>query len=497
MRISFVYIQLLALALYSCNPKSQNETAGVEVPVVTKAVTAKNYLSGKKFCEIYKAITSKEISKYVSVPLSYEKESSETLELYTYTVKPFDPNKPTIIFLDGGPGQNTHGMREYLPEGVNQINFDQRGLGCSAPATFAQYRDASLFSTENTVKDIESIRKAYGLDKVTVYGVSYGTVPATIYGSLNKNTSRSVILEGVVGDLEKIHNDYYKVEKLNLALEVLNKAQRKAIEDGLGAKNKDIKNLLSLMSESFYSNGGMDIVKTRFLSKFFREDGSIVPEVAKDLAERMKEEEKYPHEQQPGAVDEHIYSVISCKDLNKVASGETTIRYSAEKGFFTASDPGGRKEYTEFCKEHGVDPAKVTPYDYAKYKLEVPAYYFQGSHDGATLAEGAINHWKHNAKGNSYFMLLQKGGHNPYLSMVRGIKPDEKDQERVAIQKMNYALFVNAVNGQEITRDNIAEVNATKAKHKWVLYLAADLNTDQWKTELEGIKEFREDILSF
>lgn len=496
MRSSLIYIPLIAVALSSCGPKSKNnDTAGVEVPVVTKAVTEKNYLNGKKFCETYKEITSKENGKYVKVPLSYSGSSDETMEIYTYTTKPFDPKKPTVIFVDGGPGQNTHGMRNYLPEEVNQINFDQRGLGCSAPETFAQYRDADLFSTENNVRDIDLIRKAYGLDKVTIHGLSYGTVPATLYGSMFKESARSIILEGVLGGTKFMHRDEYKIEKMNLAIADLNKEQRQAISDGLEKKDKNIKNLLTLINQSFFSNGGMRKVKTKYLVNFFNTDGSINAEYAKEIDEYLKDDTKYPSEQQPATVDEHIYAVIACRDLDRLKSEDTYIAYSAEKGFFIKNNSDGEADYTKYCAEHGVPKSKMTPYDYTKHKLIMPTYYFQGSHDGATGAEGALNHWRSNAKDTGYFMLMQKGGHNPYLSMVR-VSADEKDQELVEIQKANFGLFVNAVEAKPITREDIVRVNATKSTFKWVLYLAEDVNSDSWKKELEGIREFPKDDLN-
>ncbi|MEQ1723128.1 MAG: alpha/beta fold hydrolase [Pseudobdellovibrio sp.] len=492
MRNALFFIPLITIALSSCGPKSEKsaDTAGVEVPVVTKAVTAKNYLNGKKFCETYKEITSKEIGKYVKVPMSYTKESEDSMEIYTYTVKPFDPKKPTVIFVDGGPGQNTHGMRDNLPEEINQINFDQRGLGCSAPETFEQYRNADLFSTENNVRDIDLIRKAYGLDKVTVYGVSYGTVPATAYGSTFKESARSIILEGVFGGTQFMHKDEYKVEKMNLAIADLNKEQRQAISDGLEKKDKNIKNLLTLINQSFFSNGGMTTVKDRYLVKFLNKDGSINSEYAKKIDEYLKDETNYPSEQQPAAIDEHIYAVIACRDLDRLKSDNSYIAYSSEKGFFIKNYPQGEEEFVKYCEEHGVPKSKMTPHDYTKHKLVMPTYYFQGSHDGATGAEGALKHWRQNAKDTGFFMLLQKGGHNPYLSMIRVSADEKDDKELIEIQKENYGLFVNAVEAKPITQEDIARVNGTESTFKWVLYLTEDVDSDGWKKELEGIKEY-------
>jgi proline iminopeptidase len=490
MRISIKLLPLITLAFYSCQPASRDNTPAADVPKLSKAITAENYLSGKKFCETYKDDMTSEISKYVSVPHYYKSDSSqEKLEIYTYTTKAFDPAKPTVIFLDGGPGQNTHTLRESIPGDFNQINFDQRGLGCSAPETFELYKKADLYSTENTVNDIDMIRKAYNLEKVSVYGVSYGTVPATIYGAKFFQVARSVILEGTVGPLENIHSDSYKVDKLNLAIADLNKEQKVALEKGLNEKNEDVKNLVIYMNQLFYSNAGMQRAKTDLFAKFFNTDGSINEEYAKKLKEYLKEDAKYKYEQQPGGVDENIYTIISCRDLNVTGRRETYIKFSAQKGFFTRVDDDYKEDSIKYCEEQGVKMKDIAPYEYTQHKVSAPTYYFQGSHDGATQPEGAFAHWKFNNNTSAYFMLMQKGGHNPYISQTRLAK-EEKNESKKNIQKLNFGLMVNAVNAAPITLEYINKVNATDAKFKWKLYLHEDASKDDWKKELEGIKEY-------
>lgn len=55
MKHSLASVALLSLAISACHPNSSDDGAvGVGDPVITK-VTRENYMSGKKFCETYRA----------------------------------------------------------------------------------------------------------------------------------------------------------------------------------------------------------------------------------------------------------------------------------------------------------------------------------------------------------------------------------------------------------------------------------------------------------
>ncbi|MES3037746.1 MAG: alpha/beta hydrolase, partial [Bdellovibrionota bacterium] len=218
-----------AILLASCSAppgESAFSTAPVRIPEV-KSTTELLFINGKEFCSEYKEITAKEYGKYITVPKDYNDPSKGTLEIYAYTMKPFNPDLPTYIYVDGGPGQNTHGMMpDYFDDRMNEIRFDQRGLGCSTPETYELYKSAYLYSSENNVRDMDAIRHSYGIKEWSVYGVSYGTVPATMYGSKFPEQTVSVVLEGVVGRTELLTQNRYKADKLNLVLAQLTPEQR-------------------------------------------------------------------------------------------------------------------------------------------------------------------------------------------------------------------------------------------------------------------------------
>jgi proline iminopeptidase len=58
---------------------------------------------------------------------------------------------------------------------VNVVQFDQSGIACSRPTTEIMYKNPQFYSSENTARDADEIRKSLGANKITAYGISYGT----------------------------------------------------------------------------------------------------------------------------------------------------------------------------------------------------------------------------------------------------------------------------------------------------------------------------------
>src|SRR4051812_1671565 len=98
--------------------------------------------------------------------------------------------------------------------------FDQRGTGSSGPlqctallpgrSSGSAAADAQrcalqlgpargLYTTPDSVDDIEAIRQAAGYDKLMIYGVSYGTKVATQYAARYPSHVEGLILDSVVG----------------------------------------------------------------------------------------------------------------------------------------------------------------------------------------------------------------------------------------------------------------------------------------------------------
>lgn len=483
-----IIFTLSLLSLAACQPKSgEITTLGGDVGSKVTKVNKENYLSGKQFCETYREITSQENGRFVSVPKSYDGSLSGSLEIYTWTPKPFDPNKPTVVILNGGPGQNSHDTKaagNFQLSDVNELNFDQRGLGCSAPETYEEYSDAVLYSTKNTIQDMEMIRKAYNISTWSVYGISYGTIPATQYSSLYSDRVRSTLLEGVIGDLSKIHLISFKVEKANLLLKELDTLERQAFDSFIRENSADTKLIVSiiinnLLVEDFGLTNGKSLLKMIFARG----------QINRAFIQRFREilfgsgssgSGSSSRAQGPSITDDHVLNVIYCNELNYRERDRLTLDYSTSEGFkevYTSA-----RNNAQVCRENKATPEMMATYELSKYPLSKPVYYFQGAHDGATLAAGARTHWRTLAKGPSYFMLAQRGGHNPLLTRL--------GSSNKKLQQAQQFVLTKAILGAPIASTEIAALNTyASAGQNWSLFTDPSAPPNLFEEWIGGIRK--------
>lgn len=490
-------ITVLSLVSASCNQgrfEVMKDPIAVNIPT-TKKITKENYMNGEQFCAKYVNTSdplSYEVGKWIDVPFDYTNNKAKLIKIYAYTKKTFDPQLPSFIHVNGGPGQNSHTRSDTVDSGVNEIYFDQRGVGCSAPPTWEDYIDQALYSSLTTAKDIDEIRKVYSIEKVSVYGISYGTVPATIYANLFEKNIKSVVLEGVVGKVENLSRHTYEVEKYNLILKGLNSAQKKAFESIIFSDD-EIKTVVLwyFLGGARYQDGGYRIVRDNIFQKLFPEAGGVDEDLFKAIYENIsKEENQYNTAQYPGGVDENVLMRFYCKELGGFSKDKFGLTYSSELGF-TEQPSKHQMSWAEDCGRHGITEKMETLYDERSYSTGAPVYYFQGSHDGATIAEGALNHWKTVPKNKTYFLLSLKGGHNPAMSKIRS-----SDAE---ISKLHKQLFTEALTAQPITLDFVKKINASitnstdKFEKKfnyitWAMFTANKSSSSDIEKEFKGLR---------
>ena len=154
-----------------------------------------------------------------------------------------DDKQGSVLTNPGGPGGSGLDFLPYLAPKLNTlmdefaiVSFDPRGVGKSAPvdcisdadldASFgyepdpvsqeafdgnvaiarriaegcgSKYgEDLSLFSTEQTARDMDAIRGAVGDEKLTYLGYSYGTLLGAVYAQILPNKVRALVLDGAV-----------------------------------------------------------------------------------------------------------------------------------------------------------------------------------------------------------------------------------------------------------------------------------------------------------
>jgi pimeloyl-ACP methyl ester carboxylesterase len=140
-------------------------------------------------------------------------------------LSPLGNSKDAVIALAGGPGQSAIPFAAQFAQMLGPIlstrdliAFDQRGTGLSHPLSCPAFEHlhselsatavaicagqigstSGLYTTADTVADIEAIRQAGGYEKLVLYGTSYGTKVAELYAQEYPSHVEALVLDSVV-----------------------------------------------------------------------------------------------------------------------------------------------------------------------------------------------------------------------------------------------------------------------------------------------------------
>ena len=115
--------------------------------------------------------------------------------------------KPAVV-LHGGPGSGctpTH-RRFFDPSLFRIVLFDQRGSGRSTPHAGTFGTSLEHNTTNVLVYDMEALRSHLGIDRWLVFGNSWGSTLALVYGQRHpERVSDIVLLAVTTTDREEIH----------------------------------------------------------------------------------------------------------------------------------------------------------------------------------------------------------------------------------------------------------------------------------------------------
>ena len=129
-------------------------------------------------------------------PEIFDKYEAQTIQIDGYNIHlEVKGEGEPIFFLPGGPG-NSHDYMQgnfgHYYESHQLVFFDWLGRGLSDNA-----KDKSEYSVEADVEMIEKIRVYLGLDKISIVGHSYGTVPAQAYAiKYDGKVDKMVLING-------------------------------------------------------------------------------------------------------------------------------------------------------------------------------------------------------------------------------------------------------------------------------------------------------------
>jgi pimeloyl-ACP methyl ester carboxylesterase len=178
----------------------------------------------------------------LTVPLDHAGKVPVSLNLQVAVENNANAPKGVLLFLTGGPGQPgvpfadrmTDKRLPELAKDYQWVFLDQRGTGqfnglncqplqeqvgssdIAAPTPDAvtdcakQLGDtAPLYSTDQTVADLDEFRQALGVSKIVVDGVSYGTFVAERYAIAHPTHTARLVLDSVVPHHASIDTSLY------------------------------------------------------------------------------------------------------------------------------------------------------------------------------------------------------------------------------------------------------------------------------------------------
>jgi proline iminopeptidase len=405
--------------------------------------TVKEYLGGKALCDSYATQIQFEKGFYTKVPVDYSNPTAGQFEVYSWFQGDFLPERPTLVYFTGGPGQGTHWGQGALTGEYNLLLVDQRGIACSRPRTYKEYLDPAFYSSKNVALDLEEIRKSLKIEKWSIYGVSYGTIPATIYGSMFPAHTISIILEGVAFDAETLwkHN-----RRKDVIRDVIN-AQEAIVQHRLiNIQQYEVDPVwfFSWAKDQLLMNEGRADLSDK-LSRL--SDTKEFEDFVAMLQSQYGPQESFPRNELY-LLNEVPYYMLACQEMG-VLDYETDITWG-EDGVIV---PSSNKDIISNCAK--INAQSKSLYSATNYPLKVPTFYFQGENDSATEAQGAYNHFKLVAKGPKQLFLMSEGGHNPNLEILRNDVEAEK------------ALFSYAINGDKVSKEDIEFLNTQLTTLKW------------------------------
>lgn len=158
----------------------------------------------------------------LQVPLDHSGGRPGTIDLHVERIG--DGSGGALVALAGGPGQAASTVTEDFNREIDGLGrrdlivYDQRGTGESGVLRCPELQNTDMtdagdeaaacaerlgprrafYTTRDTVADIEALRSALGVERLSLYGVSYGTKVALAYAATYPDRVERLILDSVV-----------------------------------------------------------------------------------------------------------------------------------------------------------------------------------------------------------------------------------------------------------------------------------------------------------
>jgi len=337
----------------------------------------------------------------ITLPVYSDRPQSPHFQ-YSFQVQPgSDPSLPMIIYLPGGPGETSIGRSlSKIPKTFTVIHTDPRGAGCNT-ASEQEIPDNALTS-EYLAADILGIVQELQLKDYLIFGVSYGSVVATLAAKVAEDARlppRSIILEGTVGRAfhgTEILQGY--IDQWRMARSQLSRIARSEINSRVPPLKRDgldwgawIQGQLLLGVDP--ANGNPLVNSLEYLAPGVNFGSGFEQLLALSVygASSIK---KIPSSQI------RVHRQIACREITDSMAG-----YQSD---FTLV----RGELVPLPLDYCSDIKLTRPYDSARTRVSVPIFYFAGENDPATPVGQAKYHFENQTAARRFFVKVPRGGHD-------------------------------------------------------------------------------------
>ncbi len=382
---------------------------------------------------------------------------------FTFHFQYFPPQKisaPTIIIIPGGPGVGliddwtNEEMNQFgLPSDAGKIFLDPRTVGCNEEDEVVFPEDA--LTSEYLAQDILGMIRYLKLKNFILYGHSYGTVLATVTGSLGEKSGlkpSALVLSGVIGKwIRGIKGTVFH------GLETEWKKLRKHIPASSLERFKSTPLPLGLSSNQWYNI----IEEGLYLGRVMHRSELIHPlkESLKLLAHQNVEmdlkakdilidhkigiKEFNPDEVVFEKWSQRLFEVINCGELT-----DTEPMSELKNGEIVA--------YGDTCYQR---QSLIRPFDSKDYLTTAPVFYFAGTAEAVTFYQQARRHFVNYLSSDRYFVTLFEGGHNRLGHYFQDCK--EQLWSSIAAEGSG---FEKALNSCLVTQKICSEINCSRQK---------------------------------
>lgn len=337
----------------------------------------------------------------ILVPANYSNSNSQKLKICGFVVKRTQLNNWAIYF-SGGPGQQFL----YKPnektllgfENFNVVMFQQRGTYCGSE----HQKNYEYYSSENIANDAEEVRKYLNIDNWSVYGMSYGTVPATIYASKFSKSTNALVLRGTLSDGAADFNRPIFAQLVSTFLSRLSYTVQQIILKNLSANPLYLSAVIGEMMERFDSTVDLNEIPVTVKKKpFYEKVDWMNPDKVSSFEEANEEFGMY------------LYSVINCLELPGMNYIINTNDLKRVKIFSLRTG-----NFNRFCNEIGkvsvASKEAATIYHAYNYRVSVPITYIHGGLDARTPIDYLVNHYNNESVSTAQrqAIILPAEGHH-------------------------------------------------------------------------------------